>query len=75
MFEGILVIFFQGCFTRETQVLMTVSSFLDFFSRNHYLEGGFILQYWDFGGASFLNGEGFKKIIWMVVPPHAPFPH
>ena len=34
----------------ETQVLMTVSNFWVFLSRNHFLEGGFIFQY---GGLHF----------------------
>ena len=55
----------------ETQVLMTVSDFSGFCSRNHFLEGGSIFN----GGASFLSegashgggigfdGEGFQKVI------------
>ena len=59
---GISATFFQCCFMIETQVVMTVSNFLRFCSRNHFLEGGFTFQ-WGWGGlvsqmgASFL-GEG-----------------
>ena len=59
-FFGIYVICHQFCFMSETQVLMAVSDFLDFFSRNHFLEGasfvsvgGFVFQ---LRGASFLIG-------------------
>ena len=45
----------------ETQVLMTVSDFSGFFSRNHFLEGGFTFHWGEFdfqmGEASFLSGE------------------
>ena len=37
--------FFQFCFTSKTQVLMTVSDFSAFCSRNHFLEGGFFFQW------------------------------
>ena len=62
----------------ETQVLMTVSDFSRFFSRNHFLEEGFTFQLgvcFSHGRASFLSGEHpmggigfdggwvFKKII------------
>ena len=45
----------------ETQVLMTVSDFLGFFSKNYFLEGGFTFQwggevYFPNGMASFLSG-------------------
>ena len=36
----------------ETQVLMTVSDFSGFFSRDHFLEGGFTFQ-------CFSDGSGF----------------
>ena len=36
--------FAQYCFMSETQVLMTVSDFFCFFSRNHFLEGGFTFE-------------------------------
>ena len=48
-------IFFQSvvlCMI-ETQVLMAVSDFSGFFSRNHFLEGGFIFQW----GVVFLLGD------------------
>ena len=41
---GISAIFFQYCFMIETQVFMTVSDFSRLFSRNHFLEEGFILK-------------------------------
>ena len=41
-FCGISVIFSQYCFMSEIQVLMTVP---DFFSRNHFLEGGFTFEW------------------------------
>ena len=45
----------------ETQVLMTASNFSGFFSRNHFLEGGFTFRLGGGGlffrwGASFLSG-------------------
>ena len=43
-FCGIFATFFQYYFMSETQVLMTVSDFLGFFSRNCFLEGGFTFQ-------------------------------
>ena len=65
---GISAIFSQCYFMSETQELMTVSGF---FSRNHFLEGGFTFQWgglifkWGEGtplGASALMGDGvFKK--------------
>ena len=59
--SGIPAIFFQCCsFMIEAQVLMTVSDFSGFFSRNYFLKGGFTFQ-WRFqlgGGASFLSGRG-----------------
>ena len=57
---GISAVFFQCCFMIETQVLMTVSDFLRFFSRNHFLEGGFPFQWGVISqlGASFLCAEG-----------------
>ena len=42
---GISAIFFQCCFMIETQVLMTVSDFSRFFSRNHFLEERFTFQW------------------------------
>ena len=48
---GISAISFQCCFMSETQVLMSFQ-FFGLFSRNHFLEGGFIFQW----GASFLGG-------------------
>ena len=44
---GIFAFFFQCCFMIETQVLMTVSDFLGFFSRNHFVERGFTFQWED----------------------------
>ena len=38
----ISAIFFQCCFMIETQVLMAVSDFFGFFSRNNLLEGSFL---------------------------------
>ena len=38
-------IFFQCCFMSETQLLVTVLDFSRFFSRNHFLEGGFTFQW------------------------------
>ena len=59
---GISAIFFQCCFMIETQILMTVSDFSGFFSRNHFLEGGLTFQ-WGVclsvrGRTSFLSGRG-----------------
>ena len=43
----------------ETEALMIVSDFLGFFSRNHFLEGGFTFHWevgvFQLGGASFLS--------------------
>ena len=44
-FCQISAIFFQCCFMCETQVLMPYSNFSDLFSRNHFLECGFIFQW------------------------------
>ena len=41
---GISAIFFHCCFMIEAQILMTISNFLRFFSRNYFLEGGFTFQ-------------------------------
>ena len=40
-FCEISAIFIQCCFMSKTQVLMAVSVFSEFFSRNRFLEGGF----------------------------------
>ena len=40
----------------EAQILMSVSNFSEFFSRNHFLEEGFISQ-WGGGGSCF-SDEG-----------------
>ena len=56
---GISAIFFQCCFITEIQLLMTVSNFGGFFSRNHFLEGSFTFQWegcFSDGGPSFLSG-------------------
>ena len=55
-FCGIFATFFQS----ETQVLMTVSDLLGFFSRNYFLEGGFTFQW---GGIWFSVewGLNFKR--------------
>ena len=54
---------FQYGFMNETQVLMAISDFFDLFSRNHFLEGGFIFR---LGGFVFqLWGFIFK---WEEVP-------
>ena len=85
---GIPAIFFQCCFMIETKVLMRVSDFLEIFSRNHFLEWGFTLQWgscFSYRGASFLSGGapwgasilmgGFQKTVGGgVPPPHTP-PH
>ena len=47
-FCGISDIFFQCCFMSEAQVLITVSNFFCFFSKNHVLEGGFTFQWMGF---------------------------
>ena len=54
---GISAIFFQCCFISETQILMVVSTFSDFISRNHFLAGGFICKsgvVFQLGGLHFL---------------------
>ena len=83
---GVSWIFFQCCFMIEAQVLMTVSDFLKFFPRNHFLEEGFAVQW---GGVVFQMGgfifkwvaphwghwfwwEVFKKIVGWGIAPHAP---
>ena len=59
VFMEFLLSFFQCCFMSETQVLMTVFNFSWFFSRNHFLEGGFTFQCR--GGGDFrLGGFIFK---------------
>ena len=55
-FCEIYAIFFQCYFMSEIQVLMTVSDFFGFFSRNYFLEGGFTFQW---GGISFSVEWGF----------------
>ena len=59
-FRGIFTTFFQCYFMSETQVLMIVSDFLGFFSRNYFLEGGFTFQW---GGIWFSVewGLNFKR--------------
>ena len=52
----------------ETEALMTVSDFLGFFSRNHFLEGGFTFQWvvgvFQLGGASFLSeGHAMRSVL------------
>ena len=56
----ISAIFLHCCLIIETQVLITVSNFLRFFSRNHFLEGGlhfsievFVFQMEEEGGVDF----------------------
>ena len=44
-FRGIFTTFFQCYFMSETQVLMIVSDFLGFSSRNYFLKGGFTFQW------------------------------
>ena len=67
----------------ETQVLMTVSNFSGFFSRNHSLKGGFTFQVggcfsvWELHfqvewGAMVWRGFSKKIIGWGFVAPHAP---
>ena len=58
MFLWNSTIFFQCCFMSETKVLMTVSDFSGFFSRNHFLEEGFIFQ-WRGGGIFSVGGLNF----------------
>ena len=72
-FCGISAIFFQCCFKSKTQLLlMTVSDFSGFCSRNNILEGGFTVQcgdlFFSWEGVSFLSegmlyvdGVGFQK--------------
>ena len=85
---GISAIFFQCCFISETQILMVVSTFSDFISRNHFLAGGFICKsgvVFQLGGLHFLiylfihfflifflGGEGIMKIIMSPPPPPPP---
>ena len=45
----------------ETKVLMTVSDFSGFFSRNHFLEEGFIFQ-WRGGGIFSVGGLNFYVV-------------
>ena len=52
---GISAIFSHCCFMIEVQILMTVSNFLRFFSRNYFLEGGFTFQ---------CRGEGEGVCVW-----------
>ena len=52
-FCGISVIIFQCCFMSKTQLLMTASNRFGLFSRNHFLEGGFIF-----------SGEGLHWLWW-----------
>ena len=54
--RGISAIFFQCCFMIETQVFMAGSDFSGFFSRNHFLEGGFTFSLFSWGGGCFLLG-------------------
>ena len=67
VFMEFLLSFFQCCFMSETQVLMTVFNFSWFFSRNHFLEGGFTFQCRGGGGVifgwevSFLSGESAPR--------------
>ena len=65
VFMEFLLSFFQCCFMSETQVLMTVFNFSWFFSRNHFLKGGFTFQCRGgliFGwGVSFLSGESAPR--------------
>ena len=61
--SGIFAIFFQCWFMIETQVLMTLSNFLVFFSRNHFLEGaslfnGVVCFSVKRGGVIFKGGGG-----------------
>ena len=71
-FYGIFATFFQRYFMSETQVLMTVSDFFGFFSRNYFVEGDFTFQW---GGIWFsvewgLNFKGRGAFIgWRVQPP------
>ena len=60
--SGIFAIFFQCWFMIETQVFMTLSNFLVFFSRNHFLEGASLFNgvvcFSVKRGESFLRGVG-----------------
>ena len=53
---GISAISCQCCFMIETQVFMAGSDFSGFFSRNHFLEGGFTFSLFNWGGGCFLLG-------------------
>ena len=53
---------FQCCFMRETQVLMTVSRFFGFFSRNRFMEGNFTFKGW--GGWGFIFKWGRGVALW-----------
>ena len=63
---GISAIFSQCCFMIETQVLMTVSTFWGFLSRNHFLKGGFPFQWGDL----FFSCRGDHRM--GVLPPMPP---
>ena len=86
---GISAIFFLCLFMTETQVLMKVSNFLEFFSRNHFLEdgftfqwgvvfqieGGFIFKWWEVPHGDISFDGGLKKKCRMGgATPHAPPP-
>ena len=64
--SGIFAIFFQCWFMIETQVLMTLSNFLVFFSRNHFLEGASLFNgvvcFSVKRGGSFLRGGGVPHV-------------
>ena len=73
-FCGISANFFECCFISETQLLMEVSDFFYFFSKNknRFLENGYILNE-DIG----LMGQVFKKNHGMgdaTPQPSSPFP-
>ena len=88
--SGIFAIFFQCWFMIETQVLMTLSNFLVFFSRNHFLEGASLFSgvvcFSVKRGGSFLRGGvgcpmlvqtfcgGSKKVIEFIEWPPCPPP-
>ena len=59
-FYRISVIFSLYCFMIETQVLLTVSNFWAFLSRNHLLEGSFTFQWWE--GLVFSWGALFLSV-------------
>ena len=59
-FCGISAIFLKCCFTSETSINDSFR-FLGFFSRNHFLDGGFTFQWWV--GASFLSGGGASVLM------------